>query len=149
MKRLSFLLVAVMLSFMTLFARTFYVEKAVNVTKGGVAVSAGQVLNEQDVVTIKRGGVIMFVDKESKNRWVVKKQCTRRIDRLVKVKRRNLVKQALSFVNSLFYKPSDQSSTPGAGVRGNILEEWDKDETFSVDYSIGLMGDSIQYYYVK
>ena len=133
-------------------AREFYVEKAVNVTlKTGQVVNAKQVLGEKTDIIIKDGGKLMFVDRESNNRWLVQKKYKGRIGKLAKKKKRGLVEQSLAYIKSLLSDKVENQQASGVVMRGgyDILEELEADTTISVDYNIGLTPDSITYYLVK
>lgn len=148
-KLLTFLMIA---TFSIALAREFYVEKAVNVTlKTGQVVNAKQVLGEKTDIIIKDGGKLMFVDRESNNRWLVQKKYKGRIGKLAKKKKRGLVEQSLAYIKSLLSDKVENQQASGVVMRGgyDILEELEADTTISVDYNIGLTPDSITYYLVK
>ena len=152
MKKLLFIIM--LATFSMAIAREFYVEKAINVKlKTGEIVKAAQRLDEKAEIVIESGGRLMFVDQQSKNRWLVQKKYKGKIGKLAKKKKRGLVEQSLSYVKSLFSDEKSDGQTSGVVMRGrgdvDILEEWDEDSTINVDYTIGLTPDSIRYYIVK
>ena len=68
-------LLILLTTFSMAIAREFYVEKAINVKlKTGEIVKAAQRLDEKAEIVIESGGRLMFVDQQSKNRWLVQKK---------------------------------------------------------------------------
>ena len=153
MKRLLLLLVVV--AFSTAVAREFLIERAINVRlSSGQTVTNGQKLNEKAEIVIGDGGKLMFVDQQTKNRWLVQKKFMGRINKLTEKKKCNLVKQSLAYIKSLFYDEESEKRETGAACFGGddifvglgIIDEWEVDST---NCSIVLTPDSITYYMVE
>ena len=145
MKRLLLLLVVV--AFSTAVAREFLIERAINVRlSSGQTVTNGQKLNEKAEIVIGDGGKLMFVDQQTKNRWLVQKKFMGRINKLTEKKKCNLVKQSLAYIKSLFYDEEREEQATGVVFDMGEMEE---DQIIDTVCQIGQTPDSITYYLVE
>ncbi|MBR1543443.1 MAG: hypothetical protein IJ626_00940 [Muribaculaceae bacterium] len=168
MKKLIILITALSLSaFTMLIARTFYVEKASHVTVKGETgeLRAGRSLDEGAKIVVDEGGVLVILDKDSGNRWVVRKKYSGKVGGVAKVRKSDLCSTTKAMFYTTYTKPvvkeckKDKkagvsliggSAGSGFGVGLRLLEReriWESDTTYR--FLDDIKSDSISFILVE
>ena len=118
MKKFILLTMAIVLSVLSVaMARTLYVEKAHKVKVKGQKsmLVSGTTLNEDANIEMPADGVLIFVDKQSGNRWMVKKKFSGKIGKLAKPRKpKDLITASKSYFYNYSQPKNTARSTPGA-----------------------------------
>ena len=163
MKKSILLLTVILLSALTVvMAKTYYVEKAFCVKVKGqkTMLQSGTTLDANTHITVMQDGVLVFVDKETGKRWMVKKKFSGKIKKLAKPIEKDMITVTKSYFHS-FTKPVLKTSSemgavlgsvmaPGVGVGGPVPEETlENDSTYKMDLSVAATPDSITLYVIE
>lgn len=158
MKKSILLLTVILLSALTVaMARTFYVEKAVNVKVKKTELQAGTELKDNAKITIQQGGVLVFVDRQTGCRWLVKKAYKGKIGKLAKPRDNDFWTISKSFFRTYARSEAEISAEIGATYRevmpgqDKVIIEipLDSDPTFKLDNSVAITPDSISVYVIE
>lgn len=136
----SLLIIAIILAslFTAGVARTFSIERAfkVKVGSGKEYVGAGVKLNEKTKITIDDKGMLIFADKATGERWLVKKTFSGKVGDLIKKQDKSLITLTKSdFYN--FSKPLMHNPSVAGGVYREVMpdkssnpNDWHNDSTY-------------------
>lgn len=139
-------------------AKTYYVEKAYCVKVKGqkTYLQSGTTIDADAKVTVMEDGVLVFVDKETGNRWMVKKKFSGKIKKLAKPIEKNLWTMSKSYFHS-YSKPVAKNSYDMGGVYRSVTMSagdeqeltLDNDSTYKMDLSVASTPDSISVYVIE
>ena len=162
MKKSILLLTVILLSALTVvMAKTYYVEKAFCVKVKGqkTLLQSGTTLDANTHITVMQDGVLVFVDKETGKRWMVKKKFSGKIKKLAKPVEKDVVTVTKSYFHSMT-KPVLKTSSEMGAVLGSVMapgvgvgvppeETLENDSTYKMDLSVAATPDSITFYVVE
>ena len=158
-----FCLVLMMFALTVALARTFHVEKAVNVLVDGAQLRIGTDIDENAKVSIAEDGILMVVDKASGKRWLVKKKYSGKIGKLAQEKKKNIYTTRKALFYSYSNTPAPQKKKKkeavtailggGAGINLGVIgtlktkELWKSDSVYQ--FMDEIEGDSISCYLIE
>ncbi|MBP5498220.1 MAG: hypothetical protein J6X81_02475 [Muribaculaceae bacterium] len=158
-----FCLVLMMFALTVALARTFHVEKAVNVLVDGAQLRIGTDIDENAKVSIAEDGILMVVDKASGKRWLVKKKYSGKIGKLAQEKKKNIYTTSKALFYSYSNTPAPQKKKKkeagteriggGAGINLGVIgtlktkELWKSDSVYQ--FMDEIEGDSISCYLIE
>lgn len=161
MKRFFFIATAILLSMMAV-AKTYYVEKAYQVKVKGQKelLQPGTIIDANKKISVPKNGVLVFVDRETGNRWLVKKEYNGKIGKIARPVEKNM----WTVTKSYFYTFTRSESTSGevAGyVERDVHSDSDIrkkespdslklfDPSYKMDFSVATTPDSISCYIIE
>lgn len=157
MKKALLITAVVLLSALSVaMAKTYYVEKAFCVKVKGqkTYLQSGTTLDANAKITVMKDGLLIFVDKETGNRWMVKKNFSGKIKKLAKPVEKDLWTVTKSYFHAFSRPVIATTSEMGGVVRSVMAGEdndltLDNDSTYKMDLSVAASPDSITFFIIE